>query len=133
MTKRRDFIKKGVMGTAGMAIGGMGFTAKSYASVVGANDRINVALVGLRGRGTAHIDEWCLLKETHNVRLISLCDVDEQFFAERSATVQEKSGVKPSLEWDMHKVISNPDIHVVFLCHPQPLACAGSHLGMSGR
>jgi len=50
--------------------------------------------------------------------LVSLCDTDEQFFAERSATVQEKSGVKPSTEWDMHKIISNPDIHVVSFATP---------------
>jgi len=118
MNKRREFIKKGVIGTAGIAIGGMGFSARSYASIVGANDRINVAVIGLRGRGSAHVEEWCFLKETHNVRLVSLCDADEQFFAERSATVQEKTGVKPSTEWDMHKIISNPDIHVVSFATP---------------
>ncbi len=35
MTKRRDFIKKSILGTAGIAIGGMGFSAKSYASDCG--------------------------------------------------------------------------------------------------
>ena len=60
MTKRRDFIKQSVLGTAGIAIGGMGFSASSYASVVGSNDRINVAVVGLRGRGSTHLDEWML-------------------------------------------------------------------------
>ena len=36
--KRREFIKKTVIGTAGITIGGMGFSAKSYASIMGAND-----------------------------------------------------------------------------------------------
>ena len=110
MTKRRDFIKKSVFGTAGIAIGGMGFSAKSYASIIGANDRINVAVIGLRSRGSAHIDEWSFLKDKHNVRLVTLCDADEQFFAERSKAVFDKTGVKPTTEWDMHKVIDNPDI-----------------------
>lgn len=118
MTKRREFLKKSVFGTAGIAIGGMGFSAKSYASVIGANDRINVAVVGLRGRGSSHIEEWCYLKDTHNVRLVALCDADEQFFAERSQTVIDKTGVKPSTEWDMHKIINNPDIHVVSFATP---------------
>jgi len=118
MTKRREFIKKGVFGTAGIAIGGMGFSARSYASVVGANSRINVAVVGLRGRGSTHTDEWCYLKDSHNVRLVSICDVDEQFFAERAQTVLEKTGLKPSVEWDMRKIISNPDIHVVSYATP---------------
>lgn len=35
MTKRRDFFKKSVMGTAGIALGSMGFNSKSYASSPG--------------------------------------------------------------------------------------------------
>ena len=47
-TTRRDFIKTGTIGTAGIAIGGMGFSAKSYAAISGANERINVAVIGIR-------------------------------------------------------------------------------------
>ncbi|OYX91800.1 MAG: hypothetical protein B7Y76_13705, partial [Sphingobacteriia bacterium 35-40-5] len=65
MTQRRDFIKKSLIGGAGLAIGGMGFSAKSYGSILGANDRINVAVIGIRGRGVSHIDAWCELKESH--------------------------------------------------------------------
>jgi hypothetical protein len=39
MTKRRDFIRQSVLGSAGIAIGGMGFTAQSYGSIIGSNDR----------------------------------------------------------------------------------------------
>jgi hypothetical protein len=63
MRKRRDFIKKSEIGTAGIIIGGLGFTAKSYASITGANDRIIAALVGIRSRGTAHIGALCALRE----------------------------------------------------------------------
>ncbi|HZK93860.1 MAG TPA: twin-arginine translocation signal domain-containing protein, partial [Prolixibacteraceae bacterium] len=45
MTERRDFIKKSLLGTAGIAIGGMGFSSKSYASIIGANERINIAVI----------------------------------------------------------------------------------------
>ena len=69
MTKRREFIKKSVMGTAGLAIGGLGFSAKSYASIIGSNDRINMAVIGIRGQGKTHIDRWCNLKDNRNVRL----------------------------------------------------------------
>jgi hypothetical protein len=66
MTKRRDFIKKSVLGTAGIAIGGMGFNSESYASIIGSNERINLAVVGIGGRGGEHINSWCDLKESHN-------------------------------------------------------------------
>lgn len=42
MTKRREFIKKGLIGSAGIAIGGMGFSPETYASIMGANERINL-------------------------------------------------------------------------------------------
>ena len=42
MDEEPKFIKTGVIGTAGFSIGAMGFSAKSYAAVAGANDRINV-------------------------------------------------------------------------------------------
>jgi predicted dehydrogenase len=118
MTQRRDFIKKSLIGGAGLAIGGMGFSAKSYGSILGANDRINVAVIGIRGRGVSHIDAWCELKESHNVRLKTLCDTDEQFFDPRSKTVFDKSGIKPTTEWDMRKVLDDKEIDIVSFATP---------------
>lgn len=106
------------MGAAGIAIGGMGLSAKSYASIMGANDRINVAVIGIHGRGQAHIDAWCKLKDSHNIRLTTLCDVHEEFFPARSKTVFDKSGVKPKTEFDMRKVFEDKDIHAVSFATP---------------
>ena len=118
MTKRREFIKKSMIGTAGIAIGGMGFSASSYASIIGANERVNLAVIGLRSRGIDHINNWCALKDIRNVRIMTLCDADEQFFAERTKTVMDKSGVKPGTEFDMRKVFANPEIHAVSIATP---------------
>ena len=118
MTKRRDFIKKSVLGTAGIAIGGMGFSSKSYTSIIGANERINVAVIGIRGQGGSHINSWCSLTENRNVRLKTICDVDEQYFADRSRIVLDKTGVKPVTEWDMRKVFDDKEIHAVSFAVP---------------
>jgi predicted dehydrogenase len=118
MTKRREFIKKGMIGTAGIAIGGMGLTAKSYASILGSNERINVAIVGIRGRGGAHISGFCGLKDSHNVVIKTLCDVDEQFFAKRVKEIRDKTGDNPGTEWDMRKVLDDKEINVVSLATP---------------
>ncbi|WP_132053317.1 Gfo/Idh/MocA family protein [Pseudocnuella soli] len=50
MSSRRDFIKKTAKATAGVYIGTMGFSAKSYARILGANDRVNVGVVGYSDR-----------------------------------------------------------------------------------
>lgn len=118
MTKRRDFIKKSLIGSAGIAVGSIGFSAKSYGSIMGANDRINVAVIGIRGRGISHINAWSDLKNSHNVRLKTLCDTDEQFFDERSKIVIDKTGIRPVTEWDMRKVLEDKEIDAVSFATP---------------
>jgi predicted dehydrogenase len=118
MTERRDFIKKSLAGGAGIAIGGMGFSAKSYASIIGANERINMAVIGLRGRGEDHIRSWSGLKENRNVRIKTLCDADEQYFAERAKLTEELTGQRPGTEWDMRRVFDDKEIQAVSLALP---------------
>ena len=118
MIKRREFIKKSVIGTAGIAIGGIGFSAKSYASIIGANERINLAVIGIRNQGTVHINSYCELKDSHNVVVKTLCDTDELLFEPASKIVTQKTGVKPLTEWDIHKVLDDKDIHAVSIVTP---------------
>ncbi|PST83446.1 oxidoreductase [Pedobacter yulinensis] len=49
-TTRRDFIKQSAIATAGTYLGAMGFSAKSYANIIGANDRVRVGVVGFSDR-----------------------------------------------------------------------------------
>ena len=44
---RRTFIKKAAIGTAGLAL----FSAKSYANIIGANNRLHVGAVGFHKQG----------------------------------------------------------------------------------
>lgn len=118
MTKRREFIKKTALGTAGIAIGGMGFSPKSYASIIGANDRINLAIIGIRNQGTVHINAFCELKNSHNVVIKTLCDTDELLFAPASKIVSDKTGIKPLTEWDLLKVLADKEIHAVSIVTP---------------
>src|SRR5690606_37467764 len=118
MTERREFLKKSMMGTAGIAIAGMGFSAKSYGSIIGANDRINLAVIGIRNQGTVHINAWCNLKDSHNVRIKTLCDTDEQLFGSRSKIVMDKTGEKQLTEWDLYKVLKDPEIDAVSIVTP---------------
>ncbi len=118
MTNRRDFIKKSAMGTAAITIGGMGLSAKSYGSIQGANDRINVAVIGIRGQGGTHIDSFCGMKGTRNVRVKTLCDADEQYFAPKSKVVFDRTGETPATVWDMRSVFEDKDIHAVSFAVP---------------
>ena len=118
MTKRRDFIKTSVAGAAGLAIGGMGIAARSYASIVGANDRINLAVIGIRNQGTVHIHSYCDLKNSKNVTVKTLCDVDERLFPPAVEIVRQKTGSQPLTEWDLKKVLDDKEIHAVSIVTP---------------
>lgn len=118
MTKRREFIKKTALGSAGITMAGLGFSAKSYASIMGSNDRIHLAQIGIRNQGTVHITNYCSLKDSHNVVLKVLCDADEALFAAKSKIVAEKTGWTPELEWDLRKVLENKEIDAVSMATP---------------
>jgi predicted dehydrogenase len=117
-TNRRDFIKSGMAGTAGITIGAMGFSAKSYAAVKGANDRINIAVIGIRNQGTVHLNNWCDLKDSHNVQVRAICDVDERLFEPASKLVMQKTGVKPVSKWDMRAILEDREIDAVSVVTP---------------
>jgi len=118
MTERRKFIKQSLVGSAGLAIGALGFSAKSYASIIGSNDRINLCVIGIRGQGKTHINKWGSLKENRNVRLKTLCDVDEQYFPECQKMAEDLTGYRPGTEWDMRRVFEDREIHAVSFAVP---------------
>ena len=75
MTKRRDFIKKSALGAAGIAIGGMGFSAKSYASIIGSNDRINIGFLGCGARSRGHQRMVKTSENDKNLAVVAVCDI----------------------------------------------------------
>jgi predicted dehydrogenase len=117
-TTRRDFIKTGTIGTAGITIGAMGFSAKSYAAIAGANERINFAVIGIRNQGTVHLNSLCSLKDSHKVALRALCDTDEALFPAALKLVEEKSGQKPTTHWDLRAILDHKEIDAVSIVVP---------------
>jgi predicted dehydrogenase len=111
---RREFISRGSVGlAAGTAI--LSTSAKSYANILGANDTINVAVVGIRGRGGEHINNFAGMK---NVKVKYLVDVDENLFEARLAGVEKNAGYRPKTEWDMRNVFDDKDVDVVSTATP---------------
>ncbi len=108
---RRSFLKK----TA--AAGSAAIVAPTIvqANVFGANDRINAAVLGVNGRGKAHIQGFMA---QDNVQVTTLCDPDMGSLKERGASFKEKYGKKVALEQDIHNVMADKDIDVVSIAMP---------------
>ncbi|MBU2491702.1 MAG: Gfo/Idh/MocA family oxidoreductase [Bacteroidetes bacterium] len=113
---RREFVKKSSITLAGVAFGSLGFTAKSYSNIVGANDRINFAVVGVRNRANAHLKA---IKECENVGLTHICEVDTRYEKEFSAKVKENFGSYPKAIKDYRKLVEEKDIDVITIATPE--------------
>lgn len=73
---RRDFLKTLAAGSAGLAVSGLGFTAKSYARVMGANDRVAVGVVGFSDRAKdALLPAFLQHQAELNFELVAISDI----------------------------------------------------------
>ncbi len=108
---RRSFIK-----TTAVA-GTTAFVAPQIvsASVFGANDRINAAVLGVNGRGKNHISS---LMAQNNVRVTTLCDPDMNLLKERQKAFKEEYNQEVHLEQDLRRVYDDKDIDVVSIASP---------------
>lgn len=82
----------------------------------GANDRINIAVIGIRAQGQAHIEEYSKLK---NVRVTAICDVDSNLFDERIRKLFTEKGLpQPKTYIDLRKLYEDKDIDAVSIATP---------------
>src|SRR5438477_9433913 len=100
---RRDFLKTGTKSVAGIAVAERLRTWVEPRRVLGANDRVRVAICGLHGRGVNHIERYAALK---NAEIAALCDVDDNVLRQRIAEVQ-KLGVQPKTYTDFRKLLED--------------------------
>ena len=71
---RREFLETSLKNGAGLsALSGISFFTQPR-RVSGANDRVRVAVVGVRGRGFGHIEGF---SGVPNTEVAAICDVDE--------------------------------------------------------
>src|SRR6476620_5412668 len=75
--------------------------------ILGANDRINMAVVGVRSRGRNHLSEYGTLPGS---RVAAICDID-QAVAERAVPFTEKlQGAKPKTYSDIRKLLEDKEV-----------------------
>lgn len=85
-----------------------------YARAQGANGELRVAVIGLNGRGGAHIDG---ILKSKGARLVALCDCDSKVLA-REKDKLEKAGTKVETFSDFRKVCESKDIDAVTIATP---------------
>lgn len=112
---RRDFLRASAAVGAGasMALS----SAASYARIIGANDRMNLAFAGVRSRGKALIESAVGVGGS-SVNVHSLCDVDSNVLRDISAFTSDLTGSAPKAVADYRRVVDDPDVDAVFIATP---------------
>jgi predicted dehydrogenase len=128
MSTRRQFLQTAAAGAASLALGA---TARSYAQIMGANDRVQFAVIGLNGRGYAHLAS---LKANRNAaRIIYVCDVDSVILDKFSAATQKEMGEASRPVKDFRNLLDARDVDAVSIATPDhwhaPMAIAALQAG----
>jgi len=90
-------------------------TAASTVRVWGANDKVNVGIVGLGGRGTSHLNTYTNLAEA---QVIGLCDVNQAARERAQATLARKNLEKAMEFEDMRQMFADPKVEAVSIATP---------------
>lgn len=112
MKSRREFIKKSVLTVGGLALG---LSARSYANIIGANERIHVAFIGCGRRVGAF---YASLGASYNSQLAYICDVKKSQRDKVAAELASKLSYAPILEEDIRKVLENKQVDAIFNATP---------------
>jgi hypothetical protein len=127
---RREFLKTASLTAAGAAFGVTAFSAKSYSRILGANERVNFAVIGLHGRGNAHISA---LAACQNAMVTTICDVARRELDRVAPNVLASFGQAPVVEKDFRKVLESKAVDAITIATPEhwhaPMAIAGVQAG----
>src|SRR4051812_7161541 len=92
-SSRRNFIKQTVLASAGVYSGAMGFSAKSYRNIIGANDRVRMGVVGFSDRlRSSHIPAFMNHYKELNFDIVAVSDIWKLRREEGQSYLKEKMG-----------------------------------------
>jgi len=106
---RRDFMKSSVAIGAGLALAG------PTSRVLGANDDVRIAVIGVGSQGGGHMNYFSRIP---GVRLVAICDADREHVENRAADFEKKNNVKLKTYTDMRELLDSKEIDAVTSATP---------------
>ncbi len=110
---RRDFLRRTVAGStlAAFALAG----TRTSGRVLGANDRVRIAIAGIHGRGQTHITGFGGMRD---VEIAYLVDPDSRLFGSRSDLVKRTAGNTPVCVQDIRRALDDKSLDAVSIVTP---------------
>lgn len=111
---RREFIVKAAMGTVGLAA--ISFNAKSYGRILGANDRVNVGIVGFSNRFKSSLfPSFMNHQKELNFDFVGVSDIWNRRRDEAEAYVKSKGGMQLRKYRNNDELYADKDIDAVII------------------
>jgi predicted dehydrogenase len=124
MITRREF-------TSGAAALAVASSAKSYSQIMGSNDRLNFAVIGLNSRAYAHLS--ALKANRAKARISHVCDVDSVTLQKFAARAEKDMGEAPATDKDFRHILALKEVDAITIATPDhwhtPMAIAGLQAG----
>ena len=115
---RREFFENSMLTAAAATAAGSAMSSERLAAEGSrsANDRLRVAVLGIRGRGRVHLGEYLKRKDCD---VVAVVDPDEVVGQTKGVErVEQESGRKPAFYTDMRKVMDDKSIDIVSIATP---------------
>ena len=106
---RREFAKGTLAAMATITVAG----TKSSGQVVGANDRVRIAVAGLNGRGSAHVSAYVGMP---GVEITHLVDPDTRTYNRRLEQIGDRSA--PYLIKDIRRALEDRNVDAISIATP---------------
>lgn len=117
---RRQFLHESITAGAGASLASAQIAraqnASSSASILGANDRIRVALIGCGGMGRGDLRDFLRVK---NVTCVGLCDVDDEQTAKAAKVAEDGGSPAPRITTrDFRRLLDDRELEAVIIGTP---------------
>lgn len=113
--ERRKFVKGLAGSVAGIATFGnnLGMSALSYSRIAGANERLNIGIIGCGGMSNNHMEALLKMKQSDNVDIKAVCDV----YTKRLGKAKELTQAQAFKNYQ--DILGNKDIDYVLIATPE--------------
>jgi len=88
---------------------------KKSGRVIGPNDQIRIAVIGVKSRGRDHISGYAKMPD---VTIAALCDVDPSVFPSAAKIVTDAGKAEPKYVQDLRRIMDDPEIDAVSIATP---------------
>jgi predicted dehydrogenase len=102
-------------------------TAKSYANIIGANDRLAVAVMGTRSRGKSLLGDFI---RSNSARVTHVCDVDREILDATMDYVASLSAPRPKARADVRFALDDPGLDALVIATPDHWHAAATVMGL---